>query len=114
MPIEVNNTTFDTAVIERSHVIPVIVVFWVPASRAFGADGRELEDAIVHAKGSIELVRAKGSRNAKAIRRYELEGIPAWLGFHQGRLISRFAGQLSAQQHLRYICDTMAAIVSQM
>lgn len=110
MPIEVTDRTFDEKVVERSHTIPVIVVFWVPASRAFGADGRELEDTIAHAKGSIELVRAKGRRNQDALRRYEVEGIPACLGFHQGRLISSFAGQLSPQQHLRYLCDTMAAI----
>jgi putative thioredoxin len=90
--IEATDQTFDSAVVERSRQVPVVVDFWA----AWCAPCRQLApllDAAVEARaGQVELVKVDVDANPRSAARYRVHGIPALKAFRDGRLVDELTG----------------------
>ena len=91
-------TDFDTAVLERSHQVPVLVDFWAEWCGPCRMLGPVLEDLAEKAKGRWELVKVDTEVHTDVARRYGIRSIPAVKLFSNGEVIGEFVGALPEPQ----------------
>ena len=90
--MDVGESNFDAAVLERSHALPVVVDFWADWCAPCRQLGPVLEREASKRAGRLELVKLDVDANPTLARAYGVQGIPAVKAFHQGRVIAEFVG----------------------
>jgi putative thioredoxin len=102
MAVDVGETEFQTAVIDRSKELPVVVDFWAP----WCAPCRQLTPALERAAearaGNVELVKINTDENQNIARAFQIQGIPAVKAFRNGREVAQFVGVLPPAQVERF------------
>jgi thioredoxin-like negative regulator of GroEL len=99
---EADETTFRELVLERSHHVPVVVLFtatWCQPCRALKP---LLEEAASAREGDVELVAIDADRNRKLIRRFRVWGLPSVKAFRRGSVVKRFTGARSREKIERF------------
>jgi putative thioredoxin len=91
-------TDFDTAVLERSHQVPVLVDFWAEWCGPCRMLGPVLEDLAEKAEGRWELVKVDTEAHTDVAQRYGIRSIPAVKLFSNGEVIGEFVGALPEPQ----------------
>ena len=97
-PINVTDAAFDRAVLQADR--PVVAVFW---SRKDGDAERLREVAEATARGyagEVRVARLEADDTPQAHARYEVEPLPQFLFFRDGRLVARARG-LPTEETLR-------------
>lgn len=103
LTVDVTETTFDAAVIERSRSIPVVVDFWAAWCGPCRMLGPVLEREVERRAGAVELVKLDVDANPGIARAFGIQGIPAVKGFRNSRVVAEFVGAQPATAVARFL-----------
>jgi putative thioredoxin len=90
--MDVSESTFEAAVLDRSHSLPVVVDFWAAWCAPCLQLGPVLERGASQRSGKLELVKVDVDANQALSQLYGIQGIPAVKAFHKGRVVAEFVG----------------------
>jgi putative thioredoxin len=106
--MDVTEQSFDEAVVERSHSVPVVVDFWAAWCGPCHALAPVLEKAVAERAGAVELVKVDVDADPGLARQFGVSGIPAVKGFRDGRVVAEFVGALAPAAVSAWLDDMLA------
>jgi putative thioredoxin len=90
--MDVSETDFQTAVIDRSHTVVVVVDFWAEWCGPCRQLGPVIERAVAARAGKVELAKLDVDANPNLARTYGIQSIPAVKAFKAGQVAAEFVG----------------------
>ncbi len=90
--MDVSELDFQTAVIERSRTVPVVVDFWAEWCGPCRQLGPVLERAVAARAGRVQLGKVDVDANPELARTHGVQSIPAVKAFSGGAVVSEFVG----------------------
>jgi putative thioredoxin len=90
--MDVTEANFQSAVIDRSHSVPVVVDFWAEWCGPCKQLGPVIEKAVGARQGKVELVKVDVDANQNLARTYRIQSIPAVMAFKDGKVAADFVG----------------------
>ena len=90
--MDVTESTFQSAVIDRSHHVPVVVDYWAEWCGPCRQLGPVIERAIAARGGKIELAKVDVDADPGLAQTFGIQGIPAVKAFRDGKLAAEFVG----------------------
>ena len=101
--MDVTEANFQTAVIDRSHQVPVVVDFWAEWCGPCRQLGPVLERAATARSGKLELAKVDVDSNQLLARTYGIQSIPAVKAFRDGKVAAEFVGAQPPQAVERFM-----------
>src|SRR5436190_23382364 len=90
--MDASEATFQSAVIDRSRALPVVVDFWAEWCAPCRALGPLLERAAEARSGAVVLAKIDTDANPGISQRFGIQGIPAVKAFKDGAVVAEFVG----------------------
>lgn len=87
---DVTDATFNTAVVERSKTVPVVVDLWAPWCGPCKSLGPIIEKVIADTDGAVELAKVNVDENPATAQAFQIQGIPAVFAIVDGRVVDSF------------------------
>jgi putative thioredoxin len=101
--VDVSESNFQAAVLDRSQSLPVVVDFWAAWCAPCLQLGPVLEREASKRSGKLELVKVDVDANQALSQAYGIQGIPAVKAFHKGRVVAEFVGAQPAAAVERFL-----------
>src|SRR5436190_7478798 len=102
MAVDIDESQFQTAVIDRSREVPVVVDFWAPWCGPCRQLTPALERAAEARPGQVELVKLNTDENQSIAQAFQIMGIPAVKAFKDGHEVAQFVGAVPPAQVERF------------
>ena len=90
--MDVTEASFQTAVLDRSSTVPVVVDFWAEWCGPCRQLGPVLEKAVAARNGTVELAKLDVDASPNLSRTYGIQSIPAVKAFRDGQVAAEFIG----------------------
>lgn len=100
---EVTDATFETAVLERSKQVPVVVDLWAPWCGPCRTLGPILERVIEATGGAVELVKVNVDENPQVSASFQVQSIPAVYALRDAKVVDGFIGALPEAQVAEFV-----------
>lgn len=92
--VDVTDATFQTAVVDRSAVVPVVVDLWAEWCGPCRTLGPIIERVVAETEGQVELAKVDVDANPAISNAFRVQSIPAVHAIKDGRPVDSFMGAL--------------------
>src|SRR3954447_22701073 len=92
--MDVTDSTFETAVLERSTEVPVVVDLWAEWCGPCRTLGPIIEKVVGETNGSVELVKVDVDSNPQISKAFRVQSIPAVYAIRDRQVVDSFIGAL--------------------
>jgi putative thioredoxin len=107
--VDVTDATFQTAVIERSATVPVVVDLWAEWCGPCKTLGPIIEKVVAETNGKVELAKVDVDANPQVAQAFRVQSIPAVFAIVDGRPVDQFLGALPEAQVAEFVAKLVPA-----
>src|SRR4051794_32221773 len=101
--MDVTDATFETAVLDRSDEVPVVVDLWAEWCGPCRTLGPIIEKVVGETEGRVELVKVNVDENPRVASMFQVQSIPAVYALKDRQVVDGFVGALPEQQVRAFI-----------
>ena len=100
---DITDATFQTAVVERSKEVPVVIDLWAEWCGPCKQLGPLLERAIAATDGAVELAKVDVDANPAVSQAFSVQSIPAVYAMKDGKVVDGFVGAQPERQVTEFV-----------
>lgn len=105
--VDVTDATFQSAVIDRSMSVPVVVDLWAEWCGPCKQLGPIIERVVAATEGAVELVKVDVDANPAIAQAFRVQSIPAVFAIKDGRPVDQFIGALPEAEVAEFVAKLL-------